>query len=83
MSDTGIGFAVKRKEDKRFLTGKGNYTDDINRPRQTHAYFLRADVAHADIKGVDTAAAAKADGVIAVFTGADIESAGLGGLPCG
>ncbi len=83
MSDTGIGFAVKRKEDKRFLTGKGNYTDDINRPRQTHAYFLRADVAHADIKGVDTAVAAKADGVIAVFTGADIEAAGLGGLPCG
>lgn len=83
MSDTGIGVSVKRKEDKRFLTGKGNYTDDINRPRQSHAYFLRSDVAHADIKGIDISVAAKADGVLAVYTGADIEAAGLGGLPCG
>jgi carbon-monoxide dehydrogenase large subunit len=66
MSETGIGVAVRRKEDKRFLTGKGNYTDDINRPRQIHAYFLRSDVAHADIKSIDTAAAAKADGVVAI-----------------
>ena len=63
MSDTGIGASIKRKEDKRFLTGKGNYTDDINRPRQTHAYFLRSNVAHADIKGIDISDAAKADGV--------------------
>ena len=83
MSDTGIGASIKRKEDKRFLTGKGNYTDDINRPRQTHAYFLRSNVAHADIKGIDISDAAKADGVVAIFTGADIEAAGLGGLPCG
>ena len=60
MSDTGIGASIKRKEDKRFLTGKGNYTDDINRPRQTHAYFLRSNVAHADIKGIDISDAAKA-----------------------
>ncbi|NQV55445.1 MAG: xanthine dehydrogenase family protein molybdopterin-binding subunit, partial [Rhodospirillales bacterium] len=83
MSDTGIGAAVRRKEDKRFLTGKGNYTDDINRPNQTHAYFYRSQVAHAEIKGIDISKAAKADGVVAVFTGADIEAAGLGGLPCG
>ncbi|MAF47267.1 MAG: xanthine dehydrogenase family protein molybdopterin-binding subunit [Rhodospirillales bacterium] len=81
MSETGIGAAVRRKEDSRFLTGKGNYTDDINRPGQTYAYFLRSAVAHAEIKGIDVSAAAKADGVVAVFTGADME--GIGGLPCG
>ena len=83
MSDQGIGAPVLRKEDKRFLTGKGNYTDDINRPNQTHAYILRSNVAHAEIKSIDTAAAAKADGVVAIYTGADIEAAGLGGIPCG
>ena len=46
----GIGASVQRKEDKKFLTGKGRYTDDINRPGQTHAYFVRSDIAHANIK---------------------------------
>ena len=54
----GIGASVRRKEDKRFLTGKGRYTDDINRAGQLHAFFVRSDVAHAKIKSVDTAAAA-------------------------
>jgi len=67
MSDQGIGAPVLRKEDKRFLTGKGNYTDDINRPNQTHAYILRSNVAHAEIKSIDTAAAAKADEVLLAF----------------
>jgi len=79
--NTGIGVAVKRKEDQRFLTGKGNYTDDINRPGQTFAYFHRSTVAHGTIKSIDTSAAAAADGVIAVYTNADME--GVGGLPCG
>ncbi len=83
MSETGIGVALRRKEDKRFITGKGNYTDDINRPGQTYAYFLRSSVAHGQINAVDTAGALAAPGVAAVFTGADIEAAGLGGLPCG
>ena len=78
---TGIGASVKRKEDKRFLTGAGNYTDDINRPGQTYAAFLRSPHAHARIRAIDTAAAKAAPGVLAVFTGADIE--GVGGLPCG
>jgi carbon-monoxide dehydrogenase large subunit len=82
-NNTGIGASVLRKEDKRFITGKGNYTDDINRPGQTYAHFLRSDVAHATLNGVDTSAAEKADGVVAVFTGADIAAAELGGLPCG
>ena len=50
MSATGIGAAVRRKEDHRFITGKGQYTDDINRPGETHAYFLRSPHAHARIK---------------------------------
>ena len=79
--NSGIGAAVKRKEDRRFLTGKGRFTDDINRPNQTFAYFLRSSVAHAKINSVDTSAAAAAEGVVAVYTNADME--GVGGLPCG
>ena len=46
----GIGASVRRKEDKKFITGKGRYTDDINRNGQLYAYFIRSDVAHANIK---------------------------------
>ncbi len=81
MSETGIGARVKRVEDFRFLTGKGNYTDDINRPDQTYAYILRSPHAHAKINRIDTGAAKSAPGVVAVFTGADVEE--VGGLPCG
>ena len=81
MSFEGIGAAVKRKEDARFLSGRGNYTDDMNRPNQTHAVILRSDRPHARIDSIDTAAAASAPGVVAVFTGADM--AAIGGLPCG
>ena len=83
MSERGIGAALKRREDVRFLTGRGTYTDDLNRPRQAHVCFLRSPVAHATINGVDTSAAEAAPGVLRVFTGADIDAAGLGGLPCG
>ncbi len=64
MSATGIGAAVRRKEDHRFITGQGRYTDDVNRPGQAHAYFLRSPHAHAKIKSVDTKAAAGMPGVI-------------------
>ncbi len=83
MSDTGIGASVKRKEDFRFLTGQGRYTDDINRPGQVYAYFVRSPHAHAAIKGVNTAAAEKSPGVRAVFTGADMAADNVGSLPCG
>jgi len=83
MPDTGIGASVRRKEDQRFLTGKGRYTDDINRHGQLYAYFLRSPVAHARLKGVDTADAAAAPGVVAVFTGADMAADNVGSLPCG
>ena len=71
MSATGIGASVKRREDIRFITGKGRYVDDINRPGQAYAYFVRSSHAHATIDKIDTAAAMKSAGVIAIFTGAD------------
>ncbi|MBV1798150.1 xanthine dehydrogenase family protein molybdopterin-binding subunit [Siccirubricoccus sp. G192] len=77
----GIGASVRRKEDLRFLSGRGQYTDDISRPGQAHAYLLRSPHAHARILSVDTAAAKAMPGVVAVFTSADM--AGLGGIPCG
>src|SRR5690242_2307063 len=80
MGEFGIGASVRRKEDFRFLTGKGTYTDDINRPGQLHAYLLRSPHAHAEITGIDIAKAKAAPGVAAVFTGADLQ---VGGLPCG
>ena len=83
MNPTGIGASVRRKEDVRFVTGHGNYTDDINRPGQTHAYILRSPHAHATIKSIDTVAAKAAPGVLAVFSGADTQADGVGGMPCG
>ncbi|QHQ36078.1 xanthine dehydrogenase family protein molybdopterin-binding subunit [Algicella marina] len=79
--DSGIGASSKRREDVRFLTGKGQYTDDINVHGQTYVFFLRSDVAHGRINGIDTGAAEGMPGVLKVFTGADFE--GVGGLPCG
>src|SRR3954447_23304791 len=77
----GIGASVKRKEDLRFLSGRGQYTDDINRPGQTYAYILRSPHAHARITGIDFAEAKAMPGVVAIFTGADMPA--LGGIPCG
>ncbi len=83
MSATGIGAAVRRKEDHRFITGKGHYTDDINRPGQAYAYFVRSPHAHATIKSIDVKAAAGMPGVVAVFTGADLAAAKISGHICG
>jgi carbon-monoxide dehydrogenase large subunit len=83
MAFEGIGASVRRKEDARFLNGRGNYTDDINRPNQLHAYVKRSDRPHAKINSIDSSAAAKAPGVVAVFTGADMAAENIGGLPCG
>jgi carbon-monoxide dehydrogenase large subunit len=83
MSVTAIGAAVRRKEDQRFITGKGQYTDDINRAGQAHAVFVRSPHAHANIRGIDTSAALAMPGVIAVLTGADLEADKVGGLICG
>jgi carbon-monoxide dehydrogenase large subunit len=83
MAFEGIGASVRRKEDVRFLSGRGHYTDDINRPDQLYAYIKRSDRPHARINGIDTKAAAAAPGVVAVFTGADLAAEEIGGLPCG
>jgi aerobic carbon-monoxide dehydrogenase large subunit len=71
MGVTAIGASVKRTEDIRFITGKGHYVDDFNRPGQAYAYFLRSPHAHATIEKIDFSAALKAPGVVAVLTGAD------------
>jgi carbon-monoxide dehydrogenase large subunit len=83
MSATGIGAAVRRREDQRFITGKGHYTDDVNRPGQCHAYFLRSPHAHAKIKGIDAKAAAAMPGVLAVLTGSELAADKVGNLICG
>ena len=72
--DGGISASSKRREDVRFLTGAGNYTDDINIRGQAHVFFLRSDVAHGTLNKVDTSAAEAMPGVVRVFTGADFEA---------
>ncbi|WP_147104257.1 xanthine dehydrogenase family protein molybdopterin-binding subunit [Tateyamaria sp. syn59] len=79
--DGGIGASSKRREDVRFLTGAGNYTDDINMHGQAYVHFLRSDIAHGTITNIDTSAAAGMPGVVRIFTGSDFE--GVGGMPCG
>jgi carbon-monoxide dehydrogenase large subunit len=79
--DHGIGASPKRREDVRFLTGAGNYTDDINVNGQAHVHFLRSDIAHGTLNGLDTSAAEAMPGVLRIFTGADF--AEVGGIPCG
>ena len=83
MTDSGIGATVRRKEDKRFLTGNGKYLDDINANGQTYACFVRSPHAHAKIRGIDISAAEKSEGVVAVFTGKDLAADGIGPLICG
>jgi aerobic carbon-monoxide dehydrogenase large subunit len=77
-----IGESLKRKEDYRFLTGAGNYTDDINLANQTYAVFVRSPHAHAAIKSIDLKTAKAMPGVVEIFTGKDVEGK-MGGLPCG
>jgi carbon-monoxide dehydrogenase large subunit len=79
--DGGIGASTTRREDVRFLTGKGNYTADINVYGQAAAIFVRSTVANGVIKSIDTSAAAEMPGVLAIFTGEDF--AEVGGNPAG
>ena len=76
-----FGASIKRREDPRFITGRGNYTDDIKLAGMTYAAFVRSPHAHARIRKIDTAAAKQHPGVVAVFTGADMT--GVNSLPCG
>jgi len=75
-----FGKAIKRREDPRFITGRGTYVDDVKLPGMTYAAFVRSPHAHARIKSVDATAAKKMPGVVAVYTGQDVQ---VGGLPCG
>jgi carbon-monoxide dehydrogenase large subunit len=82
MAETGIGAAVRRKEDYRYLTRKGNNTDDIYRPGQVYAYFVRSTRPHAMLKSINAKATKAAPGVVGVFTGDDLAADGVGGIPC-
>ena len=79
--DGGIGASTTRREDIRFLTGRGKYTDDITLHGQTYAAFARSDVANGRIKSIDTTAAAAMPGVLTIFTGDDFVE--VGGNPAG
>lgn len=79
----GIGARVLRKEDKRFLMGKGRYTDDIVEPNQAYAAFVRSPHAHAEVKGIDASAAEAMDGVVAVLNGEQLTGDGIGNIICG
>ena len=75
------GSGIRRREDPRFLTGRGRYTDDIKLPDMTHAVFVRSPHAHARIRSIDTSAARRHPGVRAVLTGADLKKAGVNPIP--
>src|SRR5881296_3287125 len=76
-----FGKAIKRREDPRFITGRGQYVDDVKLPGMTYAAFVRSQHAHAKIRRIDASAALKHPGVVAVFTGKDMT--GVNSLPCG
>ncbi|HVA12344.1 MAG TPA: xanthine dehydrogenase family protein molybdopterin-binding subunit [Stellaceae bacterium] len=82
MGQFGIGQAVRRREDVRFVTGAGQYVDDRRAPRQVYVAFLRSPHAHARVDAIDTSAAKTAPGVLAVYTGAEVTAAGLGSIKC-
>ncbi|HZW74653.1 MAG TPA: molybdopterin cofactor-binding domain-containing protein, partial [Caldimonas sp.] len=84
MNESGpIGQSLRRREDKRFITGSGSYTDDVVLQGQTYGVFVRSPHAHAKIRSIDTAAAKKSPGVVDIITGADLAEGKVGGLPCG
>ena len=78
-----IGQSIRRREDRRFLTGAGQYTDDVVLAGQSYAVFVRSPYAHARIKSIQLAKAKVAPGVLNIFTGTDLADAKVGGLPCG
>ena len=83
MGIEGIGARVARKEDKRFITGKGRYTDDMVVPGMKHAFFIRSPHAHAKLSGIDTVAALKMPGVVGILTGKELKGDGIGNIICG
>ena len=82
MRQFGLGQPVRRFEDRRFLTGRGHYLGDINRPDEAHAVMVRSPHAHARVHAVETAAARSLPGVLGVYTGKDLDRDGVGTIPC-
>ena len=82
MPDGQVGRSLRRLEDRRFLTGKGRYVDDIAVPGHLHGVVLRSPHGHALIDAIDAAAARGMPGVHGVFTAADLDADGIGNLPC-
>src|SRR3981189_395593 len=83
MGVEGIGASVVRKEDRRFITGRGRYVDDIKLQGMTHAQFIRSPHAHARVKSIDSSEAMKMPGVVGVLTGQEIVDDKVGNLICG
>src|ERR1700752_1179850 len=83
MGVEGIGASVVRKEDKRFITGKGRYVDDIKLTGMSFAHFIRSPHAHAKVRSIDSSAALKMPGVLAVLTGKQLVDDKIGNLICG
>ncbi|UUX49882.1 xanthine dehydrogenase family protein molybdopterin-binding subunit [Nisaea acidiphila] len=83
MMKFGVGQPVPRSEDPKLLRGQGNYTDDTNLDGQAYAVMVTSPFAHGVLNGIETADALTASGVIAIFTGKDLEDAGLGTMKCG
>ncbi|WP_315764537.1 MULTISPECIES: xanthine dehydrogenase family protein molybdopterin-binding subunit [unclassified Bradyrhizobium] len=83
MGIEGIGASVVRKEDKRFITGKGRYVDDIKLLGMTYAHFVRSPHAHAKVRSIDISAAEAMPGVVAVLTGRQLVDDKIGNLICG
>ena len=83
MGVEGIGAKVLRKEDRRFITGRGRYVDDMSVPGMKYAAFVRSPHAHATITGIDTSAAEAMPGVIGVLNGQQLQGDGIGNLICG
>src|SRR6266513_4727601 len=77
----GLGEAYKRKEDARFIRGKGNYVDDVTLPGMLYGDIVRSPYAHALIKRIDSSAAMQVPGVVAVITGKDLDAVGLAWMP--
>ncbi len=77
-----VGQSLPRTQDESLLRGEGRYTDDVSLPGQAYAHILRSPIAHGEIRGIGTAAAAKMPGVLAVYTGEDLKAAGYGTIPC-
>src|SRR5881275_731161 len=78
----GIGQSVRRTEDSRFVTGRGQYTEDLQFDRETHVAFTRSPYAHAKIASIDTSAAESVPGVVGVLTWKDVEQFGAKPMPC-